>query len=184
MAAGAVYQGLENLAFLADHGILNGVGVERRKRLWKACSRAWMLATLCEAAVLGREFVLLAGTSSSRPERKLSVSLQRKRRMDQELQRELIRAESKDPSEWGEAGVVPREQQLFEEKEELRIKREKEEEEEERRKRWLRVLVTGAYLPMSIHSSVDEGILGERWLGVLGLVTGGLALREAWRETI
>lgn len=48
---------------------------------------------------------------------------------------------------------------------------------------WRQAIVTGASLPLTLHSSVDEGLLGDRWVGALGLVAGGMALEKAWRET-
>ncbi|KAI4122353.1 MAG: hypothetical protein LQ338_005868 [Usnochroma carphineum] len=50
--------------------------------------------------------------------------------------------------------------------------------------KWRReVLVNACFAPMTLHYSVEGGLLGEGWLSLLGAVASWLSLREAWRET-
>jgi len=63
-------------------------------------------------------------------------------------------------------------------------------EEEKRRHRkkedwcWWRDLVSNlGYMPMTLHWSVKEGLLGDWGIGVLGFVAGGALLVDAWEQT-
>lgn len=49
---------------------------------------------------------------------------------------------------------------------------------------WRDVLVNAAYAPMTMHWSVEDGILAEPWLGAFGLIAAGVGFRQAWRDTI
>lgn len=60
---------------------------------------------------------------------------------------------------------------------------EKAAREVRRVKWWRQAVVTGVSLPLTLHWSVDEGVLGERLVNTLGLVVGGMALEQAWRES-
>ena len=56
--------------------------------------------------------------------------------------------------------------------------------EREEKARWWRELgVNAAYVPMTVHWSKEEGMLGESSVGALGMVAGVLKIREAWRKT-
>lgn len=48
---------------------------------------------------------------------------------------------------------------------------------------WRQAVVNGAYFPLTLHWSTDEGLLGDRWVGLLGMVAGEVTLRQAWKET-
>jgi hypothetical protein len=68
----------------------------------------------------------------------------------------------------------------------IELRGEKEEkiaEREEKARWWREVGVNAAYAPMTVHWSVEEGILGEGSVGALGIVAGMLGIREAWRKT-
>lgn len=54
---------------------------------------------------------------------------------------------------------------------------------EDERRWWREVGVNAAYAPMTLHWSFERGMLGDGVIGVLGIVAGGLELREAWRKT-
>lgn len=48
---------------------------------------------------------------------------------------------------------------------------------------WRQAVVNGAFFPLTVHFSTDQGLLGDRWVGLLGMVAGEVTLRQAWRET-
>ncbi|OCK93253.1 uncharacterized protein K441DRAFT_662039 [Cenococcum geophilum 1.58] len=58
---------------------------------------------------------------------------------------------------------------------------------EERRKEdriwWCNAVSNMAYAPLTVHWSVEEGVVGDAWVGFLGMVAGAVALREEWRHT-
>ncbi|KAF2087941.1 hypothetical protein K490DRAFT_4699, partial [Saccharata proteae CBS 121410] len=50
--------------------------------------------------------------------------------------------------------------------------------------RWWRESISNmAYAPLTIHWSMEEGVIGESVVGLLGMVAGGVNLRERWRQT-
>ncbi|KAF2104415.1 hypothetical protein NA57DRAFT_70622 [Rhizodiscina lignyota] len=57
----------------------------------------------------------------------------------------------------------------------------------ERRKEealWLKeVIVNAAYAPMTIHWSLEEGVISESMVGLLGTIAGGVSLRDKWMKT-
>ena len=54
----------------------------------------------------------------------------------------------------------------------------------ERWGKWYReVGVKVAYAPMTVHYSVENGILGEGVIAGLGTVVGALSIGQAWKET-
>ncbi len=59
---------------------------------------------------------------------------------------------------------------------------EAEREEEDFWKRWRRqLLINAAYAPLTIHWSLEKGLVGEFWVGLFGSVAGLAKLKEAWR---
>ncbi|PVH89589.1 hypothetical protein DL98DRAFT_507872 [Cadophora sp. DSE1049] len=49
-------------------------------------------------------------------------------------------------------------------------------------KRWRRqLLVNAAYAPLTVHWSLEKGLVGEFWVGLFGSVAGLAKLKEAWR---
>ena len=49
---------------------------------------------------------------------------------------------------------------------------------------WWKDLVSNiAYAPMTLHWSVEEGLLSDAQVGVFGMIAGGALLAEAWRKT-
>lgn len=51
-------------------------------------------------------------------------------------------------------------------------------------KLWRRDLVSNlAYAPLTVHWSLEEGLLGDFWIGVLGTVAGAAGFAELWKET-
>lgn len=53
----------------------------------------------------------------------------------------------------------------------------------QRRRWWRQVVVNGAFFPLTLHCSADESLLGDRWVGLLGMVASEATLVQAWRET-
>ncbi|CZT01083.1 uncharacterized protein RAG0_08887 [Rhynchosporium agropyri] len=61
---------------------------------------------------------------------------------------------------------------------------EAEKDEEEFWARWRRQLVINlAYAPLTVHWSLEKGLVGEFWVGVFGSVAGLAGLRELWRKS-
>ncbi|RDW88696.1 hypothetical protein BP6252_00728 [Coleophoma cylindrospora] len=51
------------------------------------------------------------------------------------------------------------------------------------RAKWRREMVVNlAYAPLTIHWSLEQGLIGEFWVGLFGSVAGVTALRELWRQ--
>ncbi|KAH7342679.1 hypothetical protein BKA65DRAFT_504561 [Rhexocercosporidium sp. MPI-PUGE-AT-0058] len=61
---------------------------------------------------------------------------------------------------------------------------EAERQEQEFWARWRRQLVVNlAYAPLTVHWSLEKGLVGEFWVGLLGSVAGLAGLRELWRKS-
>jgi len=148
------------MAFLGDIGVLR-VGRGRRARWWLWSSRFWMLGVVGEGGRLWREGVLSrqGGDVVGAGEGLKGLG------MEGEDERGGV------GEEVGEGGA-----QTVGEKEE-KIQR------MQASKRWWRqVVANAAWAPLTVHWSVEGGVLGEGAVGALGMVAGGLALREAWRR--
>ena len=48
---------------------------------------------------------------------------------------------------------------------------------------WKDLIVNGAYYPMTFHWSLESGLLTEIQIGILGVIAGGMGLREVWSKT-
>lgn len=131
-----------------------------RKRLWLWSSRAWMVHVGLEVARLVRVWGLRGGKKG------------RGREGGEEGKGAIVKDEIGDgvvvKDEVGDGVVVKAE----------------EEKNLGEEKWWRDVLVNAAYAPMTMHWSVEDGVLAEPWLGALGLVAAGVGFRQAWRETI
>lgn len=44
-----------------------------------------------------------------------------------------------------------------------------------------KVAIDLAYAPLTVHWGLENGLVSEAWVGILGTVAGGLGLREKWR---
>ena len=67
---------------------------------------------------------------------------------------------------------------VLEEKEEKMAREARAAEE----KQWWRELVVNlAYAPMTVHWSLEEGLLSEAQVGALGVIVGAMGIGEAWR---
>jgi len=59
-----------------------------------------------------------------------------------------------------------------------------EQVEREIREKWRRELVVNlAYAPLTVHWSLEKGLVSEFWVGVLGSVAGVMGFREVWKIT-
>lgn len=51
------------------------------------------------------------------------------------------------------------------------------------RAKWKREMVVNlAFAPLTIHWSLEKGLIGEFWVGLLGSVAGVTGLRELWKN--
>lgn len=58
------------------------------------------------------------------------------------------------------------------------------EEQAEADRAWTRQwTVNAAYAPMTLHYSIEQGLLTEAQLGVVGLIAGSTGLRQIWKQT-
>ena len=129
----ALYQGLENGAYLASHNVFRWPEARVNKwYLWS--SRFWMGHVGLEFVRLGREWVLRKQVAERRGGRAEEV----------EVKMERVR----DEARW-----------------------------------WREVVVNAAYAPLTVHWSVDGGVVGEGVVGGLGMVGGWVGMGELWRRT-
>ena len=157
VVACALYQGLENGAYLAGKGVL-AWKKERIAKAWIWSGRAWCAYVALELARLGYELVELQGQNHGEKGEKAM-----------ELEKSSL-AEEEEIVEKGEL--------------ELRMDKAKDKGQKERWDKWYReVGVNVAYAPMTVHYSLENGILGEGAIGGLGAVVGALSIGQAWKET-
>lgn len=73
---------------------------------------------------------------------------------------------------------------------EIRLRREKvggKDVEEERsiKAKWRREVVTNlAYAPMTLHWSVEQGLMSQSWVGLCGSVVGVTKIRQVWKNAL
>lgn len=103
--------------------------------------------------------------------------IRRERRRTRRVEREQQQEASSDKGRGEKDGLGTVKDEEGEEKE-AKIAR-----AVERERWWHEVLVNAAYAPMTLHWSLEKGLLPEGVIGALGMVAGGLGLREAWRST-
>ena len=158
VVACALYQGLENGAYLAEKGVL-GWKKGRIAKAWVWSGRAWCAYVALELARLGYEWRELKGRDVAR-----------RRRQSMELEK---------------SGLAEKEGEMVEKGElELRMDKVEDEEVKEKWGKWYRDFgVNVAYAPMTVHYSLENGILGEGAVGGLGAVVGALSIGQAWKET-
>jgi hypothetical protein len=168
LAAGTVFQVLENVALLTRRGVLNGEGAKRREGwLWILSNRIWL-------AQLGLEILRLARV--------------RQLKYREELGAERVMAEEKGlGDEWqgvdgGVAdGVAESTQQLME----LSTKELVKVQSAELEKKWWRELyLTALSFPLAIHWSFSRGTspISEALFAGCGMVAGVIGLQDAWEE--
>ena len=158
VVACAIFQSLENGACLAGKGVL-GWKQEKVARAWIWSGRAWCAYVALELARLGYEWRELKGQG-----------LERRRRNTMELEKSQLAEKEGEVVEKGEL--------------ELRMDKVEDEGLKERWGKWYRAIgVNVAYAPMTVHYSLEDGILSEGVIGALGAVVGALSIGQAWKET-
>lgn len=138
VAVNTAFQVLENGAYLAQHGILNGErwsgeqGTKRQTWWWVWSSRFW-------AAHVGLEFARLG----------------------------YVALKAKESNAKGDEG---------EKEDKIRRK-------EENAAWWREVVSNGAYAPMTIHWGLEDGLISDATVGVLGTIAGIVNLSQNWKAT-
>ena len=153
----ALFQGLENGAYLAGKGVL-GWSKERIARAWIWSGRAWCAYVALELARLGYEVLELR---------------------EQDIDRQTRKGRALEKSQSAEKGEVAEKGEL-----ELRMDKVEDEGLKARWGKWYReVGVSAAYAPMTIHYSLKDGVLGDGAIAALGVVVGALSIGQAWKMT-
>ncbi|KAL9104858.1 MAG: hypothetical protein Q9163_000244 [Psora crenata] len=182
----AVYQALENGAFLADKGVLWGWSKQKVSRAWVWSSRAWMLYVGLELSRLGYEY----RQQQQQQHDGLGHAEARRGKGAAETVQEGKEAEAGD----GSSVVVVAEQEgelkvALNPEGELELRRQKAEEQQQQQQqewwgRWKKDLnVNAAYAPMTVHYSREQGLLSESAIGVLGVVVAWWSFGDAWRAS-
>jgi hypothetical protein len=168
LAAGTVFQVLENVALLTRRGVLNGEGSRRREGwLWLLSNRIWL-------AQLGLEILRLARV--------------RQLKFREELGAERVMAEEKGlGDEWQgvEDGVVDGVAESTQQLMELSTKQLVKVQSAELEKKWWRELyLTALSFPLAIHWSFINGTspISEAVFAGCGIVAGVIGLQDAWEE--
>lgn len=165
LAAGTVFQVLENVALLVGKGVFRGERLRDREGwFWAVSNRFWL-------AQLGLEMLRLARV--------------RQLRFREELGAERV-VEPEKETVWGEAGqdgVAERTQELMEASTKQLIKVQSVELE----KRWWRQLyVTAASIPLAVHWSFEDfsrSPVSEALFAGCGVIAGIIGLQDAWEES-
>ena len=165
LAAGTVFQVLENVALLVGKGVFRGERLrEREGWFWAVSNRFWL-------AQLGLEMLRLARV--------------RQLRFREELGAERVVEQEKE-AVWGEAGqdgVAERTQELMEASTKQLFKVQSAELE----KRWWRQLyVTAASIPLAVHWSFEDfgrSPVSEALFAGCGMIAGVIGLQDAWEES-
>ena len=165
LAAGTVFQVLENVALLVGKGVFRGERLrEREGWFWAVSNRFWL-------AQLGLEMLRLARV--------------RQLRFREELGAERVVEQEKE-AVWGEAGqdgVAERTQELMEASTKQLFKVQSAELE----KRWWRQLyVTAASIPLAVHWSFEDfgrSPVSEALFAGCGIIAGVIGLQDAWEES-
>jgi hypothetical protein len=70
-----------------------------------------------------------------------------------------------------------------EKEDKLRLEQERTESYNTKFTWWKDLISNIAYAPMTIHWSIEEGLLSELQVGIFGTIAGGALLADAWRKT-
>ena len=160
LACGAAFQILENGAYLAQRGVLNGrswtatasgEGTGKQARWWLWSARFWAGCVALEGVRLARVW-------------QLDVEAKKKKEKSGEMKRvEGAGVDGRDEKKEDEAGV--------------------EEGVVDGARWWKDALVNTAYAPMTVHYSLPGGLVGDEYIAMLGMVAGGLSFKSLWEQT-
>ena len=168
LAAGTIFQVLENMALLTRRGVLSGQGARRREGwLWLLSNRVWL-------AQLGLEVLRLARVRQL----KFREELGAERVLGEE---NVLGVEGKGVDDGVEDGVAESTQELME----LSTKQLVKVQSAELEKRWWRELyLTALSFPLAIHRSLNYGTspVSEALFAGCGMVAGAIGLQDAWDE--
>ena len=97
----------------------------------------------------------------------------------QDIDRQKRKSKALEKGQSAEKGEVAEKGEL-----ELRMDKVEDEGLKARWGKWYReVGVNAAYAPMTIHYSVESGVLGDGAIAALGVVVGALSIGQAWEMT-
>jgi hypothetical protein len=160
LAAGTLFQVMENAALLVGKGVLKGVG--REEWLWAVGHRFWAVQLGCELMRLARV---------------------RQLRFREELGAEKVGEEDEKEAVWGKGDVADQTKELLEVSTEKLVRVQSAELE----KRWWRQLyVTAASIPLAVHWSfedISKSPVSEAVFAGCGMVAGIIGWQDAWEET-
>jgi hypothetical protein len=148
-----IYQVLENGAYLSSKGVM-GWSSEKQNKAWLWSSRCW-------AAHVGLEFIRLA--------------------------HELRIEKKPKKGTWKEKlapGTMVKGEKAAEDAVEQGILIKDAVERKARSQRWRReVAVNAAYAPLTVHWSLENGLINSATVGVLGSIVGVINVTKLWRAT-
>lgn len=168
LGCGTVFQVLENVALLTQHGCFRGEGLRRREGWCWVVSNRWWLA-------------------------QLAFEVLRLARVRQLKFREELGAEKVEEEEevWVEASAVQQDDvggvaESTQELMKVGTRKLMEVQSKELEKRWWRSFyATALSIPLAVHWSFDEGLspVSEVLFAGCGMVAGIIGLQDAWEET-
>ncbi len=187
--ASAAYQYLENAAYLAQHGILDWESSKQAKAwLWSA--RFWAVYVALDLGRLWRVKNL--------QQRRIKKEVMEKVQSDDCKEKEQTLPEEGEGEKKPSASEAGQEEQASEGKEMASVQERGQEtqlhesddngKKNEREKKkmietwWRQFYVNAAYAPLTLHWSLEGGMVGELWIGVLGSAAGLVGLKQLWRE--
>jgi hypothetical protein len=185
LAAGTVFQVLENVALLVGKGVFRGEKLrERESWFWVVSNRFWL-------AQLGFEVLRLARVRQLKFREELGaervVEGEKEVLLDEDIQggMALRMQERKQEPGWDETGehVAEHTQQVMQASTQQLVKLQSAELE----KRWWRQLyMTAASIPLAVHWSFDDvyaSPISETVFAGCGMIAGIIGFQDAWEET-
>ncbi|KAI9883062.1 MAG: hypothetical protein M1823_005173 [Watsoniomyces obsoletus] len=185
--ASAAYQYLENTAYLAQHGILDWE-TSKQAKAWLWSARFWAIYVALDMGRLWRVKNL--------QERKVAKEMIESVKLDAEKEKQSESEGAGEKKEMNEESVpeaeAEQEEVLKEEKETLSVQPKdvqmqqrddgKAKKKEMIQKWWRQLYVNAAYAPLTLHWSLEGGMVGDLWIGILGSAAGLVGLKQLWRE--
>lgn len=151
------YQWYENIAYLAQKGVLRGdrFGAKQQSKWYAWSSRFWAAHVGLEALRLLRVWQV----------ERTTLAQGRAQRSTEKGAAEADEVGNGDGDGVSNGGQV-------------------EADRVEAAQAWRRAwYVNAAYAPMTVHYSLEEGCLSDEWLGVLGVIAGTIGFKHIWKQT-